>query len=123
MTASRSISIRARRAIAGVGLVGLAMVAVPAAALADTAPAPTPAAPQCSPQARWQAMAETAPAVASYLAAHPDVASELAKVATLPKEQRKAEWKNFRAGHQQEVKDLQAARHALHDYRKACHRR
>ncbi|GAA4483231.1 hypothetical protein GCM10023094_34560 [Rhodococcus olei] len=110
---------RANLLAVAIGLCAIATVSTPAVAIADT---PDPAV-QCSPQARAQAVADSAPKVAAYLNEHPDVAAELAKAASLPRDQRKAELQAFRTAHPQEVKDLAAARSAIHNYRKACHGR
>ncbi len=101
--------------LAGTAAVAALAVAVPGVASADT--------PQCNPQARAQVRAQTAPQVAAFLAGHPDLAGELAKVKTLPKDQRKAEMQSYRQGHQQELKDFRGVRQPMIDYRHACHQR
>lgn len=101
--------------LAGTAGIAALAVAVPGVASAD--------APQCSPQARAQVQAQTAPQVAAFLASHPDLAAELAKVKGLPKEQRKAEMQAYRQGHQQELKDFREVRQPLIDYRKSCHKK
>ncbi|WP_369640729.1 hemophore-related protein, partial [Nocardia sp. JMUB6875] len=58
--------------------------------------------------------------VAAYLAAHPDVAAEIAKLKSLPKDQRKAERQAWRQANPQAAQDLKAARQAVIDYHKAC---
>ncbi|RDI68590.1 hemophore-related protein [Nocardia pseudobrasiliensis] len=88
--------------------------AVPTLAAADG--------PDCGPAARAQVRAQVAPQVAAFLAAHPDLAAELAKIHSLPKDQRKAERQTYRRDHAQELKDFRAVRQPLIDYRRACHR-
>ncbi|NKY85933.1 hemophore-related protein [Nocardia veterana] len=100
--------------LAGTAGVAALAIAVPGVASAD--------APQCSPQARAQVQAQTAPQVAAFLASHPDLAGELAKVKALPKDQRKAEWKSYRQGHQQELQDFRAVRQPVIDYHRSCHK-
>ncbi|GAA2053227.1 hemophore-related protein [Williamsia deligens] len=94
--------------------VGLGLAALPAAT-ASAAPA------QCTPQARAAAVAQAAPAVAGVLARHPDLAAELAHVRTLPKNERRAELKEFRKTHREEFTELRQARTPIRDYRQACH--
>ncbi|SIS18700.1 hemophore-related protein [Williamsia sterculiae] len=107
MTWTRRVGAAATIAV-GIGLAGI----IPATASADT--------PHCDPQAKAAAKAQAAPQIAAVLAKHPDLAAEIAKVRTLPKDQRKTEWKSFRKGHKQEVQELRAARKPVHDYRAAC---
>lgn len=87
---------------------------MPGTASADT--------PQCGPAGIAAARADAAPKVAAYLAGHPDVAAELAKVKALPKDQRRAELKSWRQANRQEAQDLRAARQSVIDYHKACGR-
>ncbi|MEV6767101.1 hemophore-related protein [Nocardia sp. NPDC051030] len=98
-------------------LTGAAAFAVIGLAVPGTASADTPT---CGPAAAAQARADATPKVAAYLAGHPDVAAEIAKVKTLPKDQRKAEWKTWRAANPQAAQDLRTARQAVIDYHKAC---
>ncbi|MTE17375.1 hemophore-related protein [Nocardia aurantiaca] len=100
--------------LAGAAGAAAIALAVPGTASADT--------PQCGPQAAAAARADAAPKVAAYLAAHPDVAAEIAKVKTLPKDQRRAKLKAWRQANPQEAQDLRAARQAVIDYHKACGR-
>ncbi|KZM71436.1 hemophore-related protein [Nocardia terpenica] len=93
------------------GLAALA-IAVPGVASADT--------PQCNPQARAAVRAQIAPQVAAFLAGHPDLATELAKVRGLPEDQRRAEWQSYRQSHRQEIQDFRSVRQPMIDYRNAC---
>ncbi|WP_185981831.1 hemophore-related protein [Skermania sp. ID1734] len=95
-------------------------IVVGAAGMGIASADPAPAV-QCTPQARLAAIADSGPKVASFLATHPDMVSELAKIRSLPKDQRKAEWQSYRASHQQELMDFKSAHSAIHDYRMACH--
>ncbi|GAA1898819.1 hemophore-related protein [Williamsia serinedens] len=95
--------------------VGIGLAAGVPAATASAAPI------QCSPQARAAAVAQAAPAIAGVLARHPDLAAELAHLRTLPKNQRRAELKEFRTTHREEFKELRQARTPIRDYRQACH--
>ena len=101
--------------LAGTASIATLAIAVPGVAAAD--------APQCNPQARAQVQAQTAAQVAAFLASRPDLAGELAKVHGMPKQQRKAEMRVYRQGHQQELKDFRSARQPLIDYRMSCHKR
>ncbi|MFI5777878.1 hemophore-related protein [Nocardia sp. NPDC051570] len=87
-------------------------LAVPGVASADG--------PDCSQQARLQIRAQVAPQTAAFLATHPDLAGELAKIKSLPKDQRKAERRAYRQSHEQEMRDFRAVRQPLIDYRRAC---
>ncbi|MEC3952173.1 hemophore-related protein [Nocardia sp. CDC153] len=97
--------------IAAAGAATIAL-AIPGTASADT--------PTCGPAAAAAARADSAPKVAAYLAAHPDVAAELAKVKSLPKDQRRAELKSWRQANPQEAQDLKSAHQSVIDYHKAC---
>ncbi|MEC3916664.1 hemophore-related protein [Nocardia sp. CDC160] len=97
--------------VAAAGAATIAL-AIPTTASADT--------PTCGPAAAAAARADSAPKVAAYLAAHPDVAAELAKVKSLPKDQRRAELKSWRQSNPQEAQDLKAAHQAVIDYHKSC---
>jgi hemophore-related protein len=100
--------IRPNLLAAGAGLAVLLAVGVPAVASAESGATPsagtsTAAAANCPGQAARQA-------VATYVAAHPDLAEELAKLRALPKDQRPAARKAYLAQHPDVAKALQAAR-------------
>ncbi|MFF0491665.1 hemophore-related protein [Nocardia sp. NPDC003482] len=98
--------------LAGTAGAAALLVAVPGVASADG--------PDCGPQARAQVHAQVASRTADYLAAHPDLAAELAKVRTLPKDQRHTELQAYRQSHQQELREFRDIRQPLRDLRKAC---
>lgn len=113
----------------GQGLPGAAAGGVPTVesslalvAAADTSADATeaPAAGRCTAQQRWAALAEVAPQVESYLAAHPDVAAEIDHLRTLPVGQRRAEARAWIGAHPQYQDDVQALRARLAHYRATC---
>jgi hemophore-related protein len=100
--------IRPNLLAAGAGLTVLLAVGVPAVAYAGGGSTPsttttTAASANCPGQTARKA-------VAAYLAAHPDVAAEVAKLHSLPKDQRPAARKAYLAQHADVAK-------ALHDLR------
>ena len=102
--------IRPNLLVAGAGLSVLLAVGVPAVASAESGSTPsagtsTAAAANCPGQAARQA-------IAGYVAAHPDVAEEMAKLRALPKDQRPAARKAYLAQHADVAKALQDARTA-----------
>lgn len=99
-------------ALAGVAGFAVIALAVPGVATADT--------PQCSSEALAAARADSRAQVRAYLASHPDVATEFAKIKALPKDQRRAEWQSYKQSHPQEAQDLRTAREAVHTYRQSC---
>jgi len=122
---ARSWSPRRRMGIAAAGLALATAVAVPAVAFAGpTSPAPAPglAKSSCTVAQRWDALADAAPKVSQYLKDHPDLNTELTKIRSLPKEQRKAETKSYFAAHRDEAAALKQARSALVALHKDCHR-
>ncbi|MBO0855728.1 MAG: hemophore-related protein [Nocardia sp.] len=94
------------------GIAALA-IAVPGVASAD--------APQCDKQTRAQLHQQIKPQVDNYLNSHPDLKAEMGKLKGMPKDQRKAEMKNYRQGHQQEMQDLKNLRKPMRDHQQACH--
>ncbi|QIS11811.1 hemophore-related protein [Nocardia arthritidis] len=76
---------------------------------------------QCNPQARAQALAQSRSNVSAYLAGHPDVAAEVAKIKGLPKDQRKQERHEYFRSHPAVANDMKAALQPIRDYRQACH--
>jgi hemophore-related protein len=100
--------IRPNLLAAGAGLAVVLAVGVPAVASAESGSTSssgtsTAAATNCPGQAARQA-------VASYVAAHPDVAEEFAKLRALPKDQRPAARKAYLAQHADVAQALRAAR-------------
>jgi hemophore-related protein len=100
--------IRPKLLAAGAGLTVLLAVGVPAVAYAESGSTPSTgtssdAAANCPGKAAHQA-------IAVYLAAHPDVAAEVAKLRTLPKDQRAAARKAYLAQHPDAAKGLRGAR-------------
>ena len=98
--------IRPNLLAAGVGLTALLAVGVPAVAYAEGGSPPsttTSAAASCPGQTAHKS-------IAAYLAAHPDVATEVAKLRALPKDQRAAARKAYLTQHPDVAK-------ALHDLR------
>ena len=100
--------IRPNLLAAGAGLSVLLAVGVPAVAYAESGSTSSPttttaAAAGCPGHAARQA-------VTAYLAAHPDVAAEVAKLRSLPKDQRAAARKAYLAQHPDVAKALQDAR-------------
>lgn len=100
--------IRPKLLAAGAGITALLAVGVPAVASAESGSTPsagtsTSAAATCPGQAARQS-------IATYVAAHPDVAEEMAKLRALPKDQRAAARKAYLAQHPDVAKALQAAR-------------
>ena len=100
--------IRPNLLVAGAGLAVVLAVGVPAVASAESGSTPsagtsTAAATNCPAQAARQS-------IATYVAAHPDVAEEMAKLRALPKDQRAAARKAYLAQHPDVAKALQAAR-------------
>jgi len=101
--------IRPNLLAAGAGLSVLLAVGVPAVAYAGSgstsSPSTTTASASCPGHAARQA-------VAAYLAAHPDVAAEVAKLRALPRDQRPAARKAYLAQHPDVAKALHDARSA-----------
>ena len=98
--------IRPNLLAAGAGLAVLLAVGVPAVASAESGSSPstsTAAAANCPGQVARQS-------IAGYLAAHPDVAAEFAKLRSLPRDQRPAARKAYLAQHPDVAKALQGAR-------------
>ena len=100
--------IRPNLLAAGAGITVLLAVGVPAVASAESGSTPgagtsTAAAANCPGH-------EARQAIAGYVAAHPDVAEELAKLRALPKDQRAAARKAYLAQHPDVAKALQDAR-------------
>jgi len=100
--------IRPNLLAAGAGITVLLAVGVPAVAYAESGSTSSPstgttAAANCPGH-------EARQAIASYVAAHPDVAAELAKLRALPKDQRAAARKAYLAQHPDVAKALQDAR-------------
>jgi hemophore-related protein len=91
---------------AGAGLSVLLAVGVPAVASAESgstsSPSTSSAAANCPAQAARQS-------VAAYVAAHPDVAVEFAKLRALPKDQRAAARKAYLAQHPDVAKAVEGA--------------
>lgn len=138
----RSWTTRRRTAIAGAGLALATAVGIPAAAYAAQPDAPSTSSaqpappaqpgqhakrghdkstkPECTPTQRWDALAAAAPKVSSYLDNNPAVASELAKLRSLPKDQRKAEAKTYFTANPQVKAALHDARGALITLHKDC---
>jgi hemophore-related protein len=100
--------IRPNLLAAGAGLSVLLAVGVPAVAYAESGSTPsTPSSPAAAATCPGQAARQ---AIAAYLAAHPDVAAEVAKIRSLPKDQRAAARKAYLAQHPDVAKALHAAR-------------
>jgi hemophore-related protein len=102
--------IRPNMLAAGAGITVLLAVGVPAVASAGSGSTPsagtsTATAANCPGQVARQA-------IATYVAAHPDVAAELAKLRALPKDQRPAARKAYLAQHPDVAKAFQGARTA-----------
>jgi hemophore-related protein len=102
--------IRPNLLAAGAGITVLLAVGVPAVASAESGSTPstsssTAAAANCPAKVARQS-------VATYVAAHPDVAVEIAKLRALPKDQRAAARKAYLAQHADVSKALQDARTA-----------
>ena len=102
------MNIRPKLLAAGAGLTVLLAVGVPAVASAESGATPsagtsTAAAATCPGQ-------EARQAIATYVAAHPDVAEEMAKLRAMPKADRPAARKAYLAEHADVAKALRAAR-------------
>ena len=102
--------IRPNLLAAGAGITVLLAVGVPAVASAESGSTPsagtsTAAAANCPAKVARQS-------IATYVAAHPDVAEEMAKFRALPKDQRPAARKAYLAQHADVAKALQSARTA-----------
>jgi hemophore-related protein len=128
----RTWSPRRRAGLAVCGLAVAAVVAVPAAAWAESSP-PSATAPAtsrstaagpstCTPAQRWDALAAAAPTIATYLDAHPDLGAELQTLRALPKDQRAAAAKTYFVAHPDERTAFRDARAGLRTSRATCHR-
>lgn len=108
---------------AGIGGVAVAAaIAVPAVSYAATTSSTqdTGSSASCTVGDRAAARATSAPLVRDYLAAHPDVNTELTKIKDMPKDQRRAEAKTYFTAHP-DVKDaLKQAGAASIQFRKNC---
>ncbi|UZJ25090.1 hemophore-related protein [Rhodococcus antarcticus] len=131
MNHPRTWSPRRRAGIAACGLAVAAVVAVPAAAWAESSP-PSATAPAtsttaaagpstCTPAQRWDALAAAAPKIATYLDAHPDLSAELQTLKALPKDQRAAASKTYFTAHPDERTAFRDARAGLRTFRATCH--
>jgi hemophore-related protein len=102
--------IRPKLLAAGAGVTVLLAVGVPAVASAESGSTPgagtsTAAAANCPAQVARQS-------IATYVAAHPDVAEEMAPLRALPRDKRPAARKAYLAQHADVAKALQGARTA-----------
>jgi hemophore-related protein len=101
--------IRPKLLAAGAGITVLLAVGVPAVASAEGGSTPSAGG---STVAANCPVHEARQAIATYVAAHPDVAEELAKLRALPKDQRAAARKDYLAQHPDVATAIEGARTA-----------